>query len=487
MTITPIGLSTNGNPVGFELNKLNRHGIIAGATGTGKTVTMKVMTEQLLQVGVPVFLADIKGDIASISKPATDDDKILKRAADLGESNYQPQAFNVRLWDVFGTQGTPVRASISDFGPLLLARILGLNDAQEGVLNVVFKIAEDRNLALVNLKDLQAMLKEVGDNNKEYTTTYGNVAVASVGAIQRSLLVLEQQGGEQIFGEPAINLNDFLAIDGANGIANILMAKQLFNSPRVYSTFLIYLLNKLFQILPEVGDPEKPKMVFFFDEAHLLFDSANQTFLDQVEQTVRLIRSKGVGVFFVTQNPADVPDKILSQLGNRVQHNLNAYSQADMRGVKAAAESFRTNPKIKDIGKAITELETGQALVSFLDDSGKPEVVEIANIYPPESQIDAINDAEINALAMSNPLDGQYRNPVNAQSAEEIIGGFDQQRKADKDAAEQIKADQKAEREAEKARKKNPVNKYGNLVVNTTIRSLVYKGVNSVIKAFTRK
>lgn len=480
MTITPIGLSTNGNPVGFELDKLNRHGIIAGATGTGKTITMKVITEQLLQVGVPVFLADIKGDIASISKPSNNDDSTKQQAADLNEENYQPQAFNTRLWDAFGTQGTPVRASVTDFGPLLLARILSLSDAQEGVLNVIFKIAQEKNMPLVDLKDLQAMLKEIGDNNKEYTTTYGNVSKSSVGAIQRNLLVLEQQGGEQIFGEPAIDLNDFLAIDGANGIANILMAKQLFNSPRVYSTFLIYLLNKLFQILPEVGDLPKPKLVFFFDEAHLLFDAASQSFLDQVEQTVRLIRSKGVGIFFVTQNPSDVPDKILSQLGNRVQHNLNAYSQADMRGVKAAAESFRANPKIKNISKAITELETGQAVVSFLDASGKPEVVEIANIYPPESQIDALGDADINALATTNPLDSKYRKSVDPQSADEIITGIDQERQEQAAQVEKEKAD-------EKRRKNSPVTKYGNMVVNTSIRSVVYRGVNAVINAFTKK
>lgn len=451
MTQIPLAQTADHAVVNFELNQLNRHGIIAGATGTGKTVTMKVMTEKLAKAGVPVFLADIKGDLASLSQAGDANEvHVAKRVADFGLT-YQPTAFPVRLWDVFGAAGTPIRATVEMMGPLLLARILDLNDTQEGVLNVAFKVAQDHAWPLIDLKDLQALLVEVGNHAKDYTTQYGNVSKASVGAIQRNLLVLEQQGAAQFFGEPAIDVTNFFATDAQGlGVVNILMAKQLFNAPRLYATFLIWLLNRLMTTLPEVGDLDKPKLVFFFDEAHLLFKDANQTFIDQVENTVRLIRSKGVGVFFVTQNPADLPATIIAQLNNRVQHKLNAFSANDLKGVKAAANTFRINPDL-DVEAAIGELGTGEALVSFLGENGEPAMVQRAFVYPPESSMTALADVAIPALIAQNPFETTYRTAVDRASAYETLSAKTADEAAQVQAAQQAKLDAAAAKEAARA------------------------------------
>ena len=363
----------------------NRHGLITGATGTGKTVTLQSMAEQFSRIGVPVFMADVKGDLSGMAKPGGGNAKVLDRLKDL---KLEPEfaASPVAFWDVFGEAGHPVRATVSDMGPLLLARLLGLNDTQEGVLNLVFKIADDAGLLLLDTKDLRAMLQHVGENAAQFTTAYGNVSAASVGAIQRGLLALENQGADRFFGEPMLNIADLMQVDGGRGVVNILAADKLMPSPRLYATFLLWMLAELFEQLPEVGDADKPKLVFFFDEAHLLFDDAPKALLEKIEQVVRLIRSKGVGVYFVTQNPLDIPESVLGQLGNRVQHALRAFTPKDQKAVKAAAETMRPNPRLK-LAAAITELGVGEALVSLLDEKGRPGVTERALIVPPGSQL----------------------------------------------------------------------------------------------------
>jgi DNA helicase HerA-like ATPase len=368
----------------------NRHGLIAGATGTGKTVTLQVIAEQLSRIGVPVFLADVKGDLSGISQPGKDSPKLLDRLKLLDLKEHAYVGFPTAFWDVFGEQGHPVRATVSEMGPLLLSRVLNLNETQEGVLALVFKLADDRGLLLLDFKDLRAVLQYVGDNAREFTTQYGNISAASIGAIQRGLLGIEQQGGEKFFGEPALNLDDLIQTDAnGRGVINILAADKLLQSPRLYTTFLLWLLSELFENLPEVGDRDKPKLVFFFDEAHLLFSEAPEALLTKIEQVVRLVRSKGVGVFFVTQNPLDIPDTVLGQLGNRVQHALRAFTPRDQKAVKAAAETFRANPKLK-VETVITELAVGEALISFLNEKGQPTIVERAYILPPASQIGPI-------------------------------------------------------------------------------------------------
>ncbi|XP_065584285.1 uncharacterized protein YjgR-like, partial [Artemia franciscana] len=348
------------------LKLANRHGLIAGATGTGKTVSLQIMAEGFSAQGVPVFMADVKGDLSGISQAGTTHEKLEERAKVIGLEDYQYRAFPTVFWDLFGEKGHPIRATISEMGPLLLSRLLELNDTQEGVVNIVFKLADDQGLLLLDLKDFRSMLNFVGEHAKELTTAYGNVSRASVGAIQRRLLVLEQQGGEQFFGEPALELDDFMRTDTmGNGLINILAADQLMQQPRMYATFLLWLLSELFEELPEVGDPDKPKLVFFFDEAHLLFKEAPRALIEKVEQVVRLIRSKGVGIYFVTQNPMDIPDSVLSQLGNRIQHALRAYTPRELKAVKVAAETFRENPNF-DSAEAITQLGVGEALVSTL-------------------------------------------------------------------------------------------------------------------------
>jgi len=402
-------------------NLVNRHGCITGATGTGKTVTLQTIAQSLSNIGVPVFMADIKGDLSGLAKPGTLGEKMGKRLEMLGEPAPQWAGCPVTFWDVFGANGHPVRATISDLGPLLLARMLNLNDTQEGVLQLVFRIADDNGLLLLDSKDLRAMLQHVGDNAAGYKTSYGNISAASIGAIQRGLLAIEEQGGEQFFGEPMLNIDDLLQTDAqGKGVVNILAADKLMNAPRIYAVFLLWMLSELFENLPEVGDLEKPKLVFFFDEAHLLFAEAPKALLQKIEQVVRLIRSKGVGVFFITQNPLDIPDTVLGQLGNRVQHALRAYTPRDQKAVKSAAETFRPNPGL-DIGQVITELGVGEALVSFLDEKGTPRVVERAYILPPASQIGPITAEERRTAMSRSVVTGVYEKTVDRESAYERL------------------------------------------------------------------
>jgi DNA helicase HerA-like ATPase len=398
----------------------NRHGLIAGATGTGKTVTLQRIAEGLSRIGVPVFMADVKGDLAGMSQVGEAKGKIKERLSSLNlEITFE--ACPVVLWDAFGTQGHPVRTTISEMGPLLLARMLGLNETQAGVLALAFKIADDNGLLLLDLKDLRAMLQHVGDNAKKFTTQYGNISSASIGAIQRGLLAIDQQGGDKFFGEPALNLDDMMQTDAkGRGVVNILAADKLMSSPKLYSTLLLWLLSELFERLPEVGDPEKPKLVFFFDEAHLLFNDAPAALLEKIEQVVRLIRSKGVGVYFVTQNPLDIPDTVLGQLGNRVQHALRAFTPRDQKAVKSAATTLRANPKL-DVEAAITELGVGEALVSFLDEKGRPCVVERAFVAPPGTRIGPITAQERDKLIKSSPVAGAYEKAEDRESAYEKL------------------------------------------------------------------
>jgi DNA helicase HerA-like ATPase len=399
----------------------NRHGLIAGATGTGKTVTLQRIAESLSKIGVPVFMADVKGDLAGLSKKGEPKPKIEERLKQLGIEGFAYDACPVAFWDVFGTQGHPVRATISEMGPLLLARLLNLNDTQQGVLTLVFKIADDNGLLLLDLKDLRAMLQYVGDNAKSFTTQYGNISAASIGAIQRGLLEVEQQGGDKFFAEPALNIQDLIQTDArGRGVINILAAERLMHSPKLYATFLLWMLSELFEQLPEVGDPEKPKLVFFFDEAHLLFSDAPQALLEKIEQVVRLIRSKGVGVYFVTQNPLDIPETVLGQLGNRVQHALRAFTPRDQKAVKSAATTLRANPKI-NVETAITELGVGEALVSLLDEKGRPCVVERAFVLPPGSRLGPVTPEERAATLRNSLVAGIYEKTEDRESAYEKL------------------------------------------------------------------
>ncbi len=371
--VSTLWIAKGKKEIGVLPKMANRHGLIAGATGTGKTVTLRVLAEQFSGIGVPVFMADVKGDLSGLPLPGGENPKVIERVKQLGLSDFRVQGFPVAFWDVFGEQGHPVRTTISEMGPLLLSRILNLNEIQSGVLNIIFKIADDNGLLLLDLKDLRSMAQHAGDNADQFKTQYGNISAASVGAIQRSLLTLEQQGGEKFFGEPALDLHDLMQTDGAGkGVINILTADKLMQSPKLYATFLLWMMAELFEQLPEAGDPPKPKLIFFFDEAHLLFEDLPKILEEKIEQVVRLIRSKGVGIYFVTQSPLDLPDVVLGQLGNRVQHALRAFTPRDQKNVKAAAETFRANPKL-NVAKAITELGVGEALVSTLDEKGSPE------------------------------------------------------------------------------------------------------------------
>jgi uncharacterized protein len=421
-------------PAWLTLALANRHGLVTGATGTGKTVSLQVMAEGFARAGVPVFAADIKGDLSGISEVGESKDFVVKRAAELGLS-FQPDQFSTVFWDVFGEQGHPVRATVTEMGPLLLARMLDLNDVQEGVLNVAFRVADENGLALIDMKDLRALLDAIvpdakkgaeGENDplapiRKAAQGFGNVSRATVGTIQRQLLVLENQGGTKFFGEPALSLKDFMRTDrDGRGMVNILVADKLMQSPRLYATFLLWMLSELFEELPEAGDPPKPKLVFFFDEAHLLFNDAPKALMDKIEQVVRLIRSKGVGVYFVTQNPIDVPDRVLGQLGNRVQHALRAFTPRDQKAVQAAAQTFRPNPKL-DTAKAIMELGKGEALVSFLEGNGTPAMVERVLIRPPSARIGPITPEERKAIMDASPVKGKYDTPIDAESAYEIL------------------------------------------------------------------
>ena len=398
----------------------NRHGLIAGATGTGKTVTLQVMAESFCQAGVPCFMADMKGDLSGISQTGKMSGFIEKRLPEFGIENPEFQPCPVRFYDVFGEQGHPMRATISQMGPLLLSRLLDLNETQDGVLNIVFRIADERGLLILDLKDLRSMLDYVSQHSKEYTTKYGFISTATVGAIQRALLQLENQGANNFFGEPAFDIKDLLQTERGKGIMSVLAADKLMMQPKLYSTFLLWLLSELYSTLPEVGDREYPKLVFFFDEAHMLFDGTSKALLDKIEQVIRLIRSKGVGIYFITQSPTDIPEVILGQLGNRVQHALRAYTPKDQKAVKTAADTFRTNPDFKT-DEAIMNLETGEALVSFLDEKGAPSIVERAKILFPLSQIGAISEGQRSDIIKQSDIYGKYDEMVDRESAYEML------------------------------------------------------------------
>lgn len=440
----------------------NRHGLIAGATGTGKTVSLQVLAESFSRQGVPVFMTDIKGDLSGIAKEGVTNDKIKARVTNLGLTNYVNRGFPVCFFDVFGERGHPLRTTVTEMGPLLLSRMLNLNDTQEGVLNIVFRIADDNNLLLLDLKDLTTILEYVGNNREKFTTTYGNISAASVGTIQRNLLVLEDQGGDKFFGEPSFDIFDLMQTNSEGlGVVNIMAADKLMQSPRLYSTFLLWMLSQLFEELPEAGDLEKPKLVFFFDEAHLLFEEAPKVLLDKIEQVVRLIRSKGIGIFFITQNPIDVPDDVLGQLGNRIQHALRAFTPRDQKAVKSAAQTFRSNPAV-NVEEVITQLGVGEALVSFLDPKGIPNMVERAFIIPPSGQIGPITDDERAKLIQKSSIFGVYEKVVDRESAFEILTArmnkeaqsLQEMQEAEKQAKEAA-LQQKAEIEREKADRRN--------------------------------
>ena len=432
----PILIARHGDVQCFlRPDKANRHGLITGATGTGKTITLQTLAEGFSRIGVPVFMADIKGDLTGISQTGKIGDKLAGILKERGLPTPEALACPTTLWDVFGEQGHPVRATVSDLGPLLLGRMLNLNDTQEGVLQLVFKIADDQGLLLLDLKDLRAMCQYVGDNASQFTTQYGNISAASIGAIQRGLLQIESQGGDKFFGEPMLNIADFMQTDGSGkGVVNVLAAEKLMNSPRLYATFLLWLLSELFEHLPEVGDVEQPKLVFFFDEAHLLFNDAPKALLERIELVVRLVRSKGVGVYFVTQNPLDIPDTVLGQLGNRVQHALRAFTPRDQKAVKSAAETMRANPKL-DIATAITELGVGEALVSTLDEKGRPCITERVYVLPPGSQIGPITPQQRQALIAGSVVAGVYEKAVDRESAFELLGQRTQEKQAQAEAA----------------------------------------------------
>ncbi|MGI9420036.1 MAG: helicase HerA-like C-terminal domain-containing protein [Geminicoccaceae bacterium] len=438
----------------LNLGLANRHGLIAGATGTGKTVSLQVLAEGFSRNGVPVFLSDVKGDLSGLSRPGNPHPKIDERIEKIGIEGYQAKPFPVVFWDLFGEQGHPIRTTISEMGPLLLARLLGLNDTQEGVLSVVFEVADDQGMLLLDLNDLRALLHYVGEHSKDFSLEYGNVSSASVGAIQRRLLTLEQQGGEAFFGEPALKIQDLMRADlSGQGIVNILAADQLMQSPKLYATFLLWLLSELFEELPEVGDPDKPKLVFFFDEAHLLFDEAPKALLEKVEQVVRLIRSKGVGVFFITQNPLDVPDSVLGQLGNRIQHALRAFTPRDQKAVRAAASTFRQNPNF-DTEEVITQLGVGEALVSTLQEKGVPSIVDKTLICPPMSRIGPATAEERAQTRSASPVGAAYDQAVDRESAYEILTKRAEEEKAFEEAEKLRREREKEQAKLEKERGK---------------------------------
>jgi uncharacterized protein len=418
----------------------NRHGIIAGATGTGKTVTLRTLAEQFSAIGTPVFMADVKGDLSGLPFPGGENPKVKERIQKLALEDFGFEGFPTVFWDVFGEQGHPLRTTVSEMGPLLFSRVLTLNEIQSGVLTLVFKIADDNGLLLLDLKDLRSMLEFAGDQADQFKMQYGNISPASVGAIQRGLLVIEGQGGDKFFGEPALNLQDLMQTDSTGkGVINILAADRLMQSPKLYATFLLWMLAELFETLPEVGDPEKPTLVFFFDEAHLLFDDAPKVLVEKIEQVVRLIRSKGVGVYFVTQNPLDLPETVLGQLGNRVQHALRAFTPKDQKNVKAAADTFRASPKL-NVAKAITELEVGEALISVLDEKGAPTMVERAYIYPPHSRLTPLAPEERSQIIKDSTIYGHYEKTVDRESAYEKLKERTEQREAEAISAQKEKA-----------------------------------------------
>ncbi len=447
----PFNAIAGAQHLGILPTMANRHGLIAGATGTGKTCTLQNLAETFSAMGVPVFATDIKGDLSGVGKTGGGNVHFEKSIADnkLTGYGFAYKAYPVCLWDVFGEQGHPMRTTVSEMGPMLLSRILDLNDTQSDVLNMVFRIADDQQLLLIDLKDLRKMLEDVGNNRTQYITSYGNISTATIGAIQRSLLSLEDQGGDKFFGEPAIDIFDFLQTRQGKGVVNIMASDKIINSPKVYTSFLLYLLSELYEQLPEVGDLDKPKLVFFFDEAHMLFNNINKSLLEKIEQMVRLIRSKGVGIYFCTQNPDDIPDTILGQLGNRVQHALRAYTPRDQKAVKTAAETFRANPAF-DTAEIITQLGVGEALVSFLDAKGVPSVVERARILPPEGQAGAIAPEERQQILRTSMVFGKYDTMVDRVSAYEILTEKLTQQQEEKALAEQQKEEARLQKEEAK-------------------------------------
>ncbi|WDI31188.1 DUF853 family protein [Hyphococcus flavus] len=485
MTDLSVFLGKSETPQSLALKYANRHGLISGATGTGKTVTLQIIAEGLSQAGVPVFVADVKGDLAGLSHPVKMKDFLLKRAETIEFKDYEPGSFPVCFWDLFGQKGHPIRATVSEMGPLLLSRLLDLNETQEGVLTLAFRLADDEGLLLLDLKDLRSLLVEIANRAKELSAEYGHVSRASVGAIQRRLLALEEQGAENFFGEPALELNDFLTTDeNGAGVINILAADKLMQTPKLYATFLLWLLSELFEELPEIGDPDKPKLVFFFDEAHLLFDDAPKALVEKVEQVVRLIRSKGVGVFFVTQNPLDVPDSVSSQLGNRVQHALRAFTPREQRVVKAAAETFRPNPAFKTLD-VITELGIGEALVSTLQSKGVPGMVERTLIRPPSSRMGSITKAERTQIMRYSDMADRYDESIDRESAYEVLQERSEKRmKAEEKARKKEKSARSSKRKTTRRSNRQTVSE---AAFKTAARTLARELVRGVLGSLKRR
>lgn len=483
--IHKVWLATGQKKVYLEPSMANRHGLIAGATGTGKTVTLKVLAESFSDMGVPVFVADIKGDLSGMCKEGCENKHIRRSIDTMGITDFNYCTYPVEFWDVYGKKGLPVRTTISEMGPDLLARLLGLNDTQSGVLRIVFRVADDKQLLLIDLKDLKAMLQYVGDNAKEFKLQYGNISSQSVGAIQRSLLALEDEGGEMFFGEPSLELSDWFKWDSnGRGYMNILECAELFQRPLLYGTFILWMLSEIYDMLPEAGDLEKPKLAFFFDEAHLLFDDAPKALIDKVEQVVRLIRSKGVSVWFITQNPSDIPDSVLGQIGNRVQHALRAYTPADQKALNAAARSFRINPSFRTVD-AIQELGTGEALVSVLDEKGVPSIVERANILPPRSSMAAVSDAELLAVVDSSLLKGKYATEKDNVSAYEKLVEIAQDKEKEQAQEKAKEEKQKEKTKKTSGRKKQTVfEKAINSTANTIGREIGKKVVRGILGSF---
>lgn len=487
-----IWMGKNENPIFMLPNMANRHGMVAGATGTGKTITLKVLAESFSDAGVPVFLSDIKGDLSGMSQSGKDSEGMQKRIAKFGlnEAGFTYKSYPAYYWDVFGEKGTPVRATISEMGPLLLARIMGLNDVQEGILHIIFKIADDQKLLLLDIKDLKAMVQFVGEHAAEYRTAYGNISAASIGAIQRGLIRLEEQGGSVFFGEPALDIRDWFKMDAdGRGFINVMNCEKLFLQPDLYAAFMIWMLSELYETLPEAGDLEKPKIVFFFDEAHLLFKDAPKELLDKVEQVVRLIRSKGVGVFFITQNPTDIPDAILSQLGNRIQHALRAYSPSDQKAVRAAAQTFRANPAF-NTEQAITECGTGEALISFLDEKGAPSIVERAFILPPQSLMGPVDGETMAQMIASSDMGKKYNESVDRESAYELLSAKAEAgaRKAEEEESKAeavIEAKVQHKEKQQQKKKQNEIEKAAKSILTsagrTAAKSLI-RGLFGVLK-----
>lgn len=474
--VAPIFVGQAAEPVYLLPHMANRHGLIAGATGTGKTVTLQGLAESFSEIGVPVFAADIKGDLSGVSQPGKTHPKITERVDLMQLTDFAFQGFPVTCWDVFGEKGHPLRTTISDMGPLLLSRLLNLNETQQGILTLVFRVADDNGWLVLDLKDLRAMLQFVADNAAEFRTLYGNISAASVGAIQRRLLTLEEQGAEQFFTEPVLNLDDLLQTDAeGRGVINLLAADTLMQHPQLYSAFLLWLLAELFEQLPEIGDPEKPKLVLFFDEAHLIFDGAPKVLLDKIEQVVRLIRSKGVGVYFVTQNPTDIPDSVLGQLGNRIQHALRAYTAKDQKALKAAAQTFRDNPAF-DTREKLTEVGVGEALVSMLDEKGRPQMVQQTLIKPPKSQIGPISDVQRKQLLNDSLVAGVYDKVLDRESAHEHL----KQRAEQMQKQTEEEAEPKAKKKTSSSRRETPLEAFAKSAmrsIGTQLGSKLVRGL----------